>query len=593
MMNSFIKNIFASCLGVGLAILLLGFFGFILLAGIAASGGEQKVDVNPKTVLHLKFDQPIPEQTNNVEMNPFALESQDILGLNEIVSTIEHAATDENIEGILLDLESGVGAGVATAATLRQAILDFRESGKFVIAYSKYYTQGAYYVASAADKVYVNPLGGIDFHGFSAMIPFFKDMLDKVGIKMQVFYAGDFKSATEPYRRNEMSEQNRLQLREYLEPVFNNFLAEMGESRTKSVAELRTLADELKIRDAEDAVAYGLADETGYIDNVIADLKERLELKQEDKLQTVELEGYANSFKKDKGSGKEKIAVVYAEGSILANQGERGTIVDDKYVKMLRKIREDEKIKAIVLRVNSPGGSAIASENIWRELSLAKEAGKKVVVSMGDYAASGGYYISCMADKILAEPNTLTGSIGVFQMLPNASELFEDKIGMHWDSVKTTAHSTGLNPFFDLSEREREFLQSSTDHIYQLFLQRVAEGRNMSKEEVHAIAQGRIWVGTKAKEIGLVDEVGGLQEAIASASELAGLKEYRIAEYPYQKDPLQEFIEELTGQGDDDAIHQKLLEKELGSYYPYYKAVKEMTGMKGMQARLPVIVDFQ
>jgi protease IV len=592
-MNPFVKNIFASCLGVGLAFLIVGFFGFILIVGIASSG-DQKVKVSSKSVLHLKLNQPIPEQTNNLELDPFNLKDQHILGLNDIVETLEHAAGDDKIEGILIDMESGLGAGLAAATTLRNAILKFKESGKFVVAYSKYYTQGTYYIASAADKVYINPLGGLDFHGFSAMIPFFKDMLDHVGIKMQVFYAGDFKSATEPYRLNKMSDQNRLQLRAYLEPVFNNFLTEMGKSRNKSVAELRAIADGLKVRSAEDAVTYGLADQTGYIDEVIEDLKNRMELGEKDELKTIELEAYSQSFTKSRNTkAKDKIALVYAEGSILASDGARGTIVDDKYVKLLRKLRTDEKIKAIVLRVNSPGGSALASENIWRELTLAKDAGKKVVVSMGDYAASGGYYIACMADKIYAEPNTLTGSIGVFSMLPNASELFENKIGMHWDSVKTTNYSTGLNPFFDLAPEEQKYLQESTDEMYEIFLKRVADGRNMSRDSVHAIAQGRIWIGGIAKQIGLVDEIGGLTDAVKSAAELAGIEDYRISEYPYQKEPLQEFIEELTGQKDDDAIRSKLLKKELGGYYKHYENVREMLNMKGVQARLPVMIDFK
>jgi protease-4 len=391
-----------------------------------------------------------------------------------------------------------------------------------------------------------------------------------------------------------MSDQNRLQLREYLEPVFQNFLTDMGTSRKKSASELRAIADGLKARTAEDAVSLGLADETGYVDDVIADMKERLGAKEKDKLNTVSLEDYSKSFKKKVNyKVKDKIAVVYAEGSILANDGERGNIVDDQYVKVLRKIREDEKVKAIVLRVNSPGGSAIASENILREISLAKEAGKKVVVSMGDYAASGGYYIACQADKIVAEPNTLTGSIGVFSMLPNASVLFEEKMGVHWDSVKTARYSTGLNPFFELGPEEQQIMQQTTDNIYEKFLQRVAEGRGMSRDSVHAIAQGRIWVGNRAREIGLVDEIGNLNRSIELAAELAGLKSYRTSEFPYQKEPIQELLDQLTGQNDDDAVRASIIKKEMGEYYPYYNKVKEIINTKGVQARLPVVIEFR
>jgi protease IV len=593
-MNQFIKFVFASCLGVAIAIVALGALVFFIGMGIAGSAGESEVKITQNTVLHLTFGQRIPEQTNNVPMSPFAFKTQKILGLNDICKALEHAAGDNKIKGIFLNMDAGLGAGIATAAILRQDLLKFRESGKFIVAYSKYYSQGAYYLSSAADKIYVNPMGGIDFQGFAAIMPFFKNMLDKIGVKMNIFYAGDFKGATEPYRFNKMSEQNRLQLREYLEPVYRNFLADMGKSRNIPVAVLRQISDELKLRKAEDAVTLGLADEVGYLDNAIADMKQRTGLGDNDKFKTVSLVDYAaNVHKKKDYSTKNKIAVLYAEGAIYANKGERGTIVDNKYIKTIRKIRKDDKVKAIVLRVNSPGGSALASENIWRELTLAKEAGKKVVVSMGDYAASGGYYISCMGDKIVAEPNTLTGSIGVFSMLPNAQKLFEDKLGITWDTVKTTKHSTGLNPFHELDEAERDYLTEMTLDIYEKFLQRVGEGRNMSRDSVHRIAQGRIWTGTKAKEIGLVDEIGGLDRAIELAAELAGVDKYRVSEYPFQKEALQEFIDELTGQGDDDAVQSRVLQRQMGDYFTYYKQLREMVNTKGVQARLPLIPVFE
>ncbi len=593
-MSQFVKNVFASCLGMGLALVLIfgiGIFLVVVAAGSSSSG--EKVKVSKNSVLHLSFSDPIPEQTNNLPLNPFELETQDILGLGDILAALEYAATDDKIRGIYLNTDSGSNMGLATAATLRNALLDFKKSGKFILAYSKSYSQGGYYLASAADKVYLNQLGGIDFTGFSATIPFFKDLLDKVGVKMQVFYAGNFKSATEPYRLNKMSEQNRLQLREYIEPVYNNFLSDIGASRNKSVAELRDISNGLRIRSASDALTLGLIDAIGYSDDVIADLKDRLSLNENDKLITVSLRDYSKSFSKDRNyKAKDKIALIYAEGSIVDGKGERGNIADAPYVQLLRKIRQDEKIKAIVLRVNSPGGSAMASESIWRELILAKEAGKKIVVSMGDYAASGGYYISCMADKIVAEPNTLTGSIGVFSMLPNASELFEDRLMIHWDSVKTTAHSTGLTPYFDLSPEEQQFMQNFTDDMYETFLKRVADGRQMTRDSVHAIAQGRVWEGVKAKEIGLVDEIGDLSQAIRMAADLAGIETYRISEYPVQKEPLQELIEKITGKGGDDAIRAKILRNELGEYYPFYSQAKEMLQAKGVQARLPWIIEF-
>lgn len=593
-MSQFLKNVFASCLGVTLAFALIFIFGIIVIGGIAGSSGQKTVSVENNSVLHLTFEQPIPEQTNNVESSGLAaLKSEDILGLNDIVSTLEHAATDDQIKGVYLNPEQGIGMGLASAATLRKAIEQFKQSGKFVYANSKYYTQGAYYLASVADTVYVNPLGGIDFHGFSAMMPFFKDMLDRIGIKMEVFYAGDFKSASEPFRLNEMTPNNRMQMREYLEPVYNNFLSDIGASRKKSIAELRAISEGLKIRTADDAVTLGLADNVGYVDQVISAMKHRMGLKETDNLNVVTLEDYATSFTKKKDyKSKDRIALVFAEGDILMNEGDRGSIVDQKYVKLLRDIRKNDKIKAIVLRVNSGGGSAIASENIWRELQLAKDAGKKVVVSMGDYAASGGYYIACNADKIIAEPNTLTGSIGVFSMMPNASKLFDEKLGIHWDTVKTTKYSTGVNPFYDVAPLEAEQLQYSTNAIYELFLKRVADGRSMSRDSVHQVAQGRVWIAEKAKKIGLVDEIGGIDLALSTAAELSGLTSYRLDEYPRQPDPIQEFINELTGQGGDKGIRSKVVEQELSELYPNYKKVKSWMKMEGAQARLPVILNF-
>ncbi len=589
-MKQFFKFIFASCLGVILASGVVFLIGALVVSSLAGKENKPK-SIHPNTLLKISFNQPIPELTNNLEMNPFDLKNQQILGLNDIVKTIEYAKTDNKIKGILLDLQS-LGTGVATASVLRDALLDFKESGKFIVANSKYYTQGSYYIASVADKVYLNPFGSVDFHGIAAMVPFFKKMMDKIGVKMQVFYAGDFKSATEPFRRYDMSEKNKLQLREYLEPVYTKYLSDIGESRNKTVAELRAIADGLKVGNADDAVALGLVDAAAFKDELIADLKERMGLDEKDKLQTVSLSDYSRNARKKKDySIKDKIAVVFAEGSIVVGKGEPGSIGDDKYTKILRKLRKDDKVKAIVLRVNSGGGSALSSENILREVTLAKEAGKKVVVSMGDYAASGGYYISCGADKIVAEPNTLTGSIGVFMMVVNARQLMNDKLGISFDTVKTTRYSTGFNSFFELSEGEQKMLQASTLDIYEKFLKRVADGRHMTRDDVHKIAQGRIWTGIRAKEIGLVDELGGLDDAIKIAADLSGLEKYRPTYFPKMKEPLQQFIEELTGK--DEGISARVLQKELGQYYPYYSFVKEVTEMKGVQARLPVLIEFR
>ncbi len=594
-MSQFIKNVFASCLGVALALFVFFFVGIFFITALAGSGGKKTVSVSENSVLHLRFDHQVPEQTNNVESSGLeAFKGDDVLGLNDVLKLLEHAAADDNIKGVYINPEADLGMGLATADAYRKALEKFKESDKYIISNSKYYSQGAYYLASVADQVYINPLGSVDFHGFSAMIPFFKDMLDKIGVKMEVFYAGDFKSGSEPFRLNKMTDNNRLQMREFLEPVYQNFLADIGKSRKMDVAALRAIADGLKVRTAADALSLGLVDKVGYVDEVISDFKQRFGLKDTDKINVITLEDYAMgvTLKKDFKT-KERIALVYAEGDILMNEGPRGSIVDQKYVKMLREIREDEKIKAVVLRVNSGGGSAIASENIWRELELIKKAGKKIVVSMGDYAASGGYYIACNADKIIAEPNTLTGSIGVFSMMPNASKMFDEKLGIHWDTVKTTKYSTGVNPFYDVTPLEAEQLQYSTQAIYEIFLQRVADGRDMARDSVHNIAQGRVWIAEKAIKIGLVDEVGGIELALSTAAELAGLEKYRLMEYPRQPDPMQELIAELTGEGGDKGIRGKAVEEELNEIYPNYKTLKKWVKMEGVQARLPFIIPFK
>lgn len=590
-MTQFLKNLLASCLGVILAAIVLFGIGSMIIAGIAQQADEPK-DVKPNTVLHLTFDQPIPERTNNLQINPFEFQRRKVLGLQEIQETIIQAKNDDNIKGIFLDVDMLATSGIVSITNLREAILDFRESGKFVVAYAKYYTQGAYYLASAADKVYINPLGIVDFRGFAVQIPFFKEMLDKIGVDMQIFYAGQFKSATEPYRLTEMSDQNKFQTRVYLETIYESFLSDISESRGISVDELDEIASNYRGGMPEDALETGLIDALGHRNEAMSDLRERLGLDEEEKVPMLSLNEYHRSNPPDKDySVRDKIAVVYAEGSILDGKGENGTIGDQKYTDIIQDLRRDERVKAIVLRVNSPGGSAMASENIWKELSLARQEGIPVVVSMGDYAASGGYYIASASDSIFAEPKTLTGSIGVFSIIPNTRELLGDKIGITFDSVKTTDMATGITPFFDLTPKEERFLQQRTDMMYETFLQRVAENRGVSRDSIHEIAQGRVWTGLKAEEIGLVDRIGGLEDAIDAASNLAGIETYRLSEYPQVKDPLQEFLEEIMGM-DQSMTAERLLRKETPEWYPYFKFIKELRDAKGAQARLPFVVSF-
>ncbi len=589
-MGQFFKFLLASCLGIFIAFFLMLSIGGLVITQIARQADQPK-EIKPNTVLHLTFDDPIPEQTNNLELDPFDFRKKKILGLQEMLNTLERAKKDDNIKGIFLEVDGLASGGLVTSAVLRDALLDFREGGKFIIAYSKYYSQGAYYLASSADQLMVNPLGMIDFRGFAAQVPFFKDLLDKVGIDMQVYYAGKFKGASEPYRLNKMSKENRMQIREYLDDIYENFILDISKSRNLSEERLRELAADYVGMNPEASVEAGLADKVAHRSDALEELRNRLGLDEGEKVPMASMEEYnrANPGKKDYGI-KNKIAVIYAEGTIVDGDGAPGSIGDDKYAKYIQQIRRDDKIKAIVLRVNSPGGSAMASESIWKELNLARADGKQIVVSMGDYAASGGYYISAMADSIFAEPNTLTGSIGVVLAIPDASELLDEKAGIHFDSVKTGPYATGITPFYPLSPGASRILQKRTDDMYETFLSRVAEGRRMSRDSVHAIAQGRVWTGEKALEIGLVDKIGGLDRAIASAAAMAELDEYRLTEYPRVKDPIQQLIEQWFGE--EDVRAKAVLKSELGEYYPYLRFVQELKDSKGFQARLPVWIPF-
>jgi len=580
--------------------LVLSFLAIALVGGAAASlGSKEPVSVRPNSILELNFNPVFPEKTNNVAQDGFTFENKDVVGLFDVLAAIEYAKTDDDIKGIYLDLD-GVPGGMSTRSNLRDALIDFKESGKFIVAHADFYTQSAYYLASVADDISVHPtsmLGGLEFTGFGRQIPFYKNALDKLGVKMEVYYSGQFKSATEPYRLTEMSDQNRRQIREYLGPLYEKFLADISASRDVPVAELKRIANEWLIRDPKDAVTHKLIDRVAYKDEVLDLLREKIGLDDDDKIYKVGLENYVSKAKPSTDfSVKDKIAVIYAEGTITSGKDVPGSVTDDDYGPMIRKIRQDDKIKGIVLRVNSPGGSALSSESIWRELSLATEAGKPVVVSMGDYAASGGYYIACMADKIYAEPTTITGSIGIFSMIPNASGLLQNKIGISLDTLNLATNASAINsiPFMDHTPKFRSVFQQMTDEGYEQFLGRVAAGRDMTRDEVHEIAQGRVWTGEKAKELGLVDELGGLEEAIAEAKALANLDEYRITEYPKVKDPLQQFMEKwLNPNKASVSAKQAVLQAEMGELYPYYQQLKEMTEMKGPQARMPILMELQ
>jgi protease IV len=593
-MQQFFKFVFASCLGVFLAIGALMVFGIASAASSLGDGDETIKEAKPNSILEIKLENAIPELTDNAEKSPF--QSKKIIGLHDMTRAIERAANDNNIKGIVINTRYTL-LGFSSASVIRRAIENFKKSGKFVYAYGDMYTQGAYYLASTADSIMINPNGDIDFKGIAAQIPFMKGLFDKLDMKWQIYYAGQFKSATEPFRLDKMSEPNRLQMHEYINGLFDIMVKDISVSRKIPVSELKNIANELKARTPHRAVACKLADTEGYYDALLAMVKRKLGLKPSEHISSIELKDYAQSLSKSSGSAKDKIAVVFAEGDIdygTDKQEQDGTIQGLRYAKIIRKLRQDKNVKGIVLRINSGGGSSFASEIIWRELDLARQEGKVIMSSFGDYAASGGYYIAMASDSIFAEPNTLTGSIGVFGMIPGLQNTFKNKLGITFDTVKTSKYAamTGVNIHF--SDEEGKILQEGVDSTYELFLQRVGTCRKMSRDQVHTIAQGRVWLGNKAKEIGLVDQMGGLESAIAAAAQKAGLKDYRTVNYPTFKSGIQKFMETyLNSETTSDEMTQSALKNELGEFYDYYAYFKKLKTLKGPQMRMPYIVQFK
>lgn len=584
-MRQFLKFTLASCLGVTLALglLILLIIGFVASVSMA----PQKV-VKSGSVLDIALDYTPPELTNNTEANPMSLQSGDIIGFQDILKLIKLAKADDKISGIFLD-PSRMGYGPVTGHDLLVALEDFKKSGKFVLAYANFYGQGGYYLASVADTIMLNPIGGIDFRGFASFVPFFKDLMDKTGIKMHLYYAGQFKGATEPFRRADMSPQNKMQTREYLEDAYGEFLSDIAGARGIDKSRLRSIADGLRSSDAEDALALGLIDMIAYEDEATDWMSARAGLEKGKKLEKISIEDYYTTKSLNQGSGNDRIAVVYAEGSIAHCDESYGTICDGQFVETLAKLRKSSKVKAVVLRVNSPGGNILAAENILREIVLLQEAGKSVVVSMGDYAASGGYYIACSADKIFASSNTLTGSIGVFTIIPNPNAFVREKLGINYDTVRTTKHSASFSPFFDWSDEENAMMKKRTDDFYELFLQKVSNGRDMTVDEVNDVAQGRIWTGKRALEHGLVDEIGNLQDAIKSAATLSDLDEYKVVEYPKLMDPLTKMITEFANQSVQTSVDAYFTTK-LREQVPHFDDLRDLITTDGPTARLPVVI---
>lgn len=580
-MKDFLKYVFATIVGLGMFTLLSCIIFFISLIGMTASEGTT-ASVQKGSVLRINLVGALEERADNE--NPLSMIMGDkmaTLGLDQLLDAIDEASTNDKVEGIYIEVSSSFSGGTpAMLQELRQALEKYKESGKWIVTYGDIYSQGAYYLASVADQIVVNPKGIVDWHGLSAVPMFYTDMMKKAGVKMQVFKVGTFKSAVEPFINTEMSQPNREQVTSYLTSIWGQFVSEVGQSRHLTAEQLNALADTMTtLRPTEDLVSAGLVDTLAYIDGFKDMLRAKLNLKEKAPINFVTPSSLVANA--DKGSEKARIAVYYAYGDIVDQAStnplsQSATIETMPTIRELQKLRKDEKVKAVVIRVNSGGGSAFASEQIWHEVQLLK-AEKPVVISMGGMAASGGYYISCGANKIVAEPTTLTGSIGIFGMFPDGSELLQDKLGLHFDVVKTNKFADfGGGAFMGMPSRplnadEALLMQANIERGYDLFISRVAEGRSITKDSVNAIGQGRVWTGEQALKIGLVDQLGNLNDAIAEAAKLAELENYSTDSYPAPADFIQQMLQQKQ-----ESYFDTHLRSTLGDVYPMLSSLQWM-----------------
>lgn len=590
-MSKFLKYFLAVLLG---SILSAFFFliGIIMFIGILASSGDKEISVKDNSILVLELNGPIVERAVDDPINDILAELSGQIsptGLNNILASIKKAKKDERIKGIYL--ESGlISAGYATIEEIRNALIDFKDSGKFVYSFAPIYSQKAYYLASAADKIFLNPAGMLEFKGLSSVHTFYKGTLDKLGIEMQVFKHGEFKSAVEPFLLESMSEPARLQTETYINSMWNHILQKIAKSRGIDSESLNQTAGMMPMfREDSLLIASGLIDEFKYKDEVIDILKVLTNTEQKDDLNAINLKNYSQVYLpgKKKGLEKNKIAVIYAEGEIVdgSADGNSDGIQADKLSRTIREARRDSSIKAIVLRINSPGGSGLGSEIIWREVKLAKET-KPVVVSMGDLAASGGYYIACAADSIVAHPTTLTGSIGVFGIIPNTKELLK-KIGITTDRVKTNTYSDMPSIDRPFTSDEKQLMQAYIERFYNVFLQRCADGRQTTKDVIGKVGEGRVWSGENAIGIDLVDKLGGIDDAIAIAARMANLESYRIEELPEMLSPIEQIVKDLTGEAS-----AKFGMMVLGEDYKLLKTIHDLKTAYPVQTRIPYDINI-
>ena len=580
-MRSFLKYTLATLTGIFLSTIMLF---VILIIIIAASASEKPVEVKANTILLMRLNDIIVDRAvdNPFYYLPTGYQTVRELGLNDIIANIRKAKDDDNIDGIFLQLTS-VNAGMGSTEEIRNAMIDFRESGKFIYAFGDVYTQKSYYLASVADSIFLNPKGNFFLTGLGSQIMFYKGALDKLGIEAQVIRHGEYKSAMEPFTNDKMSPENREQILHWMGSLWEHMLDGIAGERDLDAEKLNRLADDITVRTADDALEYGLVDRLVYKDEMINILKSVTNTAEKKDLRAITTRRYKKvpSKRNYKGIAKDKVAVIYAHGDIrLGNSGE-GTIASERISRAIRKARRDSSVKAIVLRVNSGGGGVLASDIILRETELASQV-KPLVASVGDVAASGAYYIIAPADTIFAHPNSITGSIGVWAVLPNLKSFMNKKLGLTVDVAKTNPMADIGSPFRPLSPDEKMIIRGMVEDTYDSFLETVSEGRDMSREQVDEIGRGRVWSGSNGFENGLIDAYGGLNHAIEAAAGMAGLEKYRVSSLPKLEDPIDQFIREFT-----ENMKTRSIRQELGQFYSYFESVQELEGLYGLQARLP------
>ena len=571
---NFLKNILASLLG----LIIFSFLFFFLLIGIAAAGeGDETVNVEPSSILYLKLSGVLQERTTEdplKDLFPEAAVSE--IGLHDLVSTIQHSKEDERIKGIYLDHQL-LSGGFASLKEVRDALIDFKASGKIIYAYGEYLSEGDYYLASAADVFFMHPEGSLEFNGLMANITFFKGLFEKLEVKPEIFRVGSFKSAVEPFLRKDMSSENRLQYTSLLSTIYDIYLTDVAESRDIQKRNLSRYSKELKIQVPADAHHYGLVDSLGYKDELKSLIASDLELEEASDIEFISYQNYKKSLKNK--YAKDKIAVIYANGSIVM-AGDDTQVVGYKLAKEIRKARENKSVKAIVLRINSPGGSLVASDLIWHEVSLTKGV-KPIIASMADVAASGGYYIAMACDTIIAQPNTITGSIGIFGMWFNFGQLLENKFGITHDVVKTGDHSDLYTVTRNLTDFERSAIQKGVNKGYQTFISKAAMGRGVTSEAINEVGSGRIWSGTQALDNGLIDVIGNYNDAVDLAVAMSGIEgDYRVVNYPAQKS----MFEKILGSVTTEIKGLNSMNNEVMA--PYFRQIKSLQEMKGIQARM-------